>query len=370
MSKNCGVTRQHCGLFLGAIVLLIVFTGLGLAPTENTAVNVRVEFSQQLRVGHSIDQVAVTREGKILVLGPNGKAMQAQISIFILQDDGSMRRLANREFPGGSVRRMAVSPDGQEVALGYGAFFPEHNEYKVEVFKLEDLEFSDEVKPRVLGAHRDGVDWVAYSASGDYLASASYGRNDRTVRIWNARKAVPAFKPIDMGYFSDKYNLGRFAFYKDSILLGERRFIDATNHQVLPNFEPNEQLVSASDIALSEKRNVLAIAGVHAYPSPDVGMLSVLDVSNVWEVKPLRIFQISPASQLTSVALTEDGSLIAVGTDSGQVLIYSPDAEDALDSKETPDKSSVESLAFLPDGGFLVSGHGSGNIASWRIIRH
>lgn len=81
-----------------------------------------------------------------------------------------------------------------------------------------------------------------------------------------------------------------------------------------------------------------------------------------------------PTKDFTVTAIAAHGSWVAVGTDSNIVQIYAVDSSHKLSPKETLTKSTAQitALAFSPDGSLLAVGNSSGKIVayeagSWEI---
>ncbi|KUJ15721.1 WD40 repeat-like protein [Mollisia scopiformis] len=81
-----------------------------------------------------------------------------------------------------------------------------------------------------------------------------------------------------------------------------------------------------------------------------------------------------PTKDFTPTAIAAHGSLVAVGTDSNVVQIYTVDSSHKLSPKETLTKSTAQitALAFSPNGSLLAVGNSSGKIvayetSSWEV---
>src|SRR5690606_16972188 len=79
----------------------------------------------------------------------------------------------------------------------------------------------------------------------------------------------------------------------------------------------------------------------------------------------VEVLPAQPESAL-SITFSPDGSLIATGTEAGQVRVWrASDGSLVYDLVDHTDR--VNALAFSPDGVFLVSGAAAGKVNLWRL---
>lgn len=97
------------------------------------------------------------------------------------------------------------------------------------------------------------------------------------------------------------------------------------------------------------------------FPASDYDDLLALRVSD------LQLVYMNVAiDPVTAVAFTPDGSLAAIATDEGRVVLYTGDLSESLDG--WPAGDSVETLAFSDDGTRLITGGEGPQFSVWSIV--
>ena len=104
------------------------------------------------------------------------------------------------------------------------------------------------------------------------------------------------------------------------------------------------------------------------------GMLFVATASGIDIFSKDILVGTLPTKDFTPTAISAHGSLVAVGTDTNAVYIYTADSNNKLIEKEKLSNSTagITALAFSPDGAFLAAGNSSGkitvyNASSWDV---
>jgi WD40 repeat protein len=73
-----------------------------------------------------------------------------------------------------------------------------------------------------------------------------------------------------------------------------------------------------------------------------------------------------PKTAATSIAFSPDGEMLAIGTHSGQVLLYEFSAQKFVQVFQGH-TDHVSSVAFSPDGKWLASGSRDKTIRLWKV---
>jgi WD40 repeat protein len=179
---------------------------------------------------------------------------------------------------------------------------------------------------RVLRGHREGVNCVAFSSDGRFLAS---GSRDKTIRIWDIR----------------------------------------TGHTlrvlVAPGVPADAKLFPVNVVAFSPNGRVLASGGpegntIRLWSAPDGRPLRVLRepfLSSIW----------SGVSPVFAVAFSADGRLLASKLADGSVQIWDLASGKTVPGPKRYTDSWRFALALSPDGRLLASGRHDGTILLWTI---
>jgi WD40 repeat protein len=251
----------------------------------------------------------------------------------------------------GTVTTLSFSPDGQWIASGG----------KDGSVQLRDAQNG---KPlRTMTGHAGLVRAMVFSPDGHRLIT---GGQDDTLRFWNTDTGRLEGAPRD----AKQTAVTSLALSRDGHLLasggndGSIRLWDADTGQ--PHGPPlTRGMLIVLDVAFSpDGRRV-----VSASDGPDGNI-------QVWESDTMRAAgaPFGPKKGAGNVAFSPDGRLIASGGEDGTVQLWNSDTHQPVGQPMNPyqgrltdrDNPAVASLAFTPDGDYLVTGGFDGELRMWR----
>lgn len=212
------------------------------------------------------------------------------------------------------------------------------------------------VRERSLRAQPGGVETLAFSADGQWLAAAG---TDQTIRIWNAAGWQPettiashregrcqaAFSPCGR-YLAAVWqsrgaamlwDVGTWRHYLDLRLRGEED-------------------VAAQALAFSPDGNRLAVLGGNEV--------------RIWDISTCQVVTSIRASKSQAMAWSPLGKLIATGgsPSAGQATLRLWDADTGVEFDQLGGQHSpVTAVAFSPDGKFLASGCQDATANMWAL---
>ena len=184
--------------------------------------------------------------------------------------------------------------------------------------------------------HNNGINAVAFSGDGSYVATAS---DDTTVRVWKYDTGKEVAK------FNQNWEVNAIAFSVDDKYLA----IGSRNKDVaLWEYKTNQKLVQFShdsavfDVSFSVDGKYLATA------SND-------NTVRVWELKTGKeVVRLNHDSRVNAVAFSGDGENLATGSSDETARVW-----ETSTGKETVKlnyDSRVNAVAFSPDGKYLATG--------------
>lgn len=254
------------------------------------------------------------------------------------------------------------------------------------------------------GGHTDDVRGVAFDATGTFIASAS---TDRTVRIWLSPTKDRAFERMagyrEFGKIDDRLavlspDASRFAVANESGKfrvwytgtgqaitpersgqgrLGGIAFSDAGDLATVDEHGTVERWPASSRYDRSVVAGSLGESGHSVALSPDGSRIAAGGASSlsIWTPQSAQPRRVEVGEEVTSVAFSRDGELLAYGTNGGKVQALDLKtgkpvfAGDRIgDGGDSSGWKNVAALAFSPDGKKLASGAmGDDRVRMWNL---
>ena len=253
-----------------------------------------------------------------------------------------------------SVRTARFSPDGRLLAAG-------HADGTISFWDVKNWERV--AKP--ISAHKEGVVTLAFSPDGRLLASA--GTNDE-IMLWETESHRPFGGPL-VGHNRPALFL---VFSPDS-----SRLISGGDDRTVILWDPARRIllgrllsgsgVAAHSISLAPTRGLLAVgttAGAKLWDleSPDAPAVALG----------------SAETDITSVAFSHDGAVLATGAADGMIALWDVAARQPLGADRGPydplppnrfsgQRGPITSLAFDPYGKLLASSSARQSLYIWKL---
>ncbi len=326
----------------------------------------------------TVFSVAFTRDGSRLAWGANDKT----VDFWNVQDGGQLDELPHADM----VRSVAFSPDGSRLASG--SFDSTVRVWDVdarpakELFALnahgpvvQSVAFSPESKRLASGGddrtvciwdvstgeqlarlrgHEGFVQSVAFSPDGIHLASAC--RDDKTIRVWDARVGEERVIPREY-YVRDMHVRG---------VAGTRLFgitTESTSIHVRDALTGDDVVFSSFEDSVA--RLAFSHDGAKLVAASGVGEACVWDVSTGEELT--ERFSIGERA-VPQVAISPDGTMLALGFDDGSVRMMEPSTKDDV-AVLSGSACRVVTVAFSPDGASLAIGQEDGSLRVWSVLK-
>ncbi len=265
--------------------------------------------------------------------------------------DKNIRLIATLSESKGTVRSIAISPDGQNVASSSGTdmdiFLGFAKDNTVRIWDMDSGKLL-----YALTGHSRWVRSVAFSPDGQLLASSS---DDRTIKLWN---------------LSNGQEIRTFNGHSDQVV----SVAFSPNGQTLASCSTYDKTIKLWNVSTGQEKHTLKghSSWVHSIAfSPDGQTLAsgsndyIIKLWNVNTGKRLRTFD-GHLDAVYSVAFSPDGQTLASGGAENIIKLWDINTGQEIYTLKGH-LDPVYSIAFSPDGKSLASSSGDATIKLWDI---
>jgi WD40 repeat protein/serine/threonine protein kinase len=237
---------------------------------------------------------------------------------------------------------VAWSPSGSVIASGSG-------------YLGGQIRLWDAASGEPLGTLEGHTSWICeliFSADGRWLYSAS---GDQTIRIWDVgqRRCLATLR----GSRDEVYGL---ALSPDGATLASA---GKGGGVAFWNARPRPEEESPRLIALGKSgRSAFAPAG-RVLAAPREGTVSLFDLETSEEIEQIPAL----GADVWTVAYSADGALLASGSRSGEIRVWSCAERRLLCELDDPN-AGLRPWRFRADGRWLLSGSGAGKVMWWDTL--
>ncbi len=305
-----------------------------------------------------VNSVAFNRDGTLLTSsGDDGK--------ILLWDTQTLKQIGVLETDAGSVSSIAFRPDGKTlVSLNGGDAESARHKGGDMTLCLWNVKTHEQIA--AMRHHNAEIESAALSPDGMLLAS---GRQDGVVALWDMRT-----EKLSAALGGHIATVKSVAFSSDGTLLasGEReharlwdvhkgQLIAVFKHRAIVEsvaFSPNGKILACVDdtcIRLWDTKRQKRIAVLGKQPPREITTFWDRLYARFISIEPFRDYPDPYVSTIQSVAFSPDGKLLASGGFDNKVRVWNVAKRREIFTRELDEYSDIYAVAFSPDGKTVAS---------------